>query len=224
MRRWLFAGALALVSVNAMAAGDRGFFIAASTGTATYDISHSDLDQISRNAYTVNGVGVLSMTSSLDDSDTTWSIVAGYKILPYLSVEGGYIDLGRTRYRSTSSVLLGSITPVTGLIGIDISSKALIAAAKAMAPLGNRFDVHAQVGEIISETKLDVTVSLNNVNVPQSITGHSADVFVGAGVTFRFNPNVSASFDYSLFKDVGDGDKTGEADISALRLRLEYLF
>jgi hypothetical protein len=53
--------------------------------------------------------------------------------------------------------------------------------------------------------------------------GHSADAFVGADVTLPFTQNVAASFDYTLFKDVGDGDKTGEGDISALRLRLEHL-
>jgi hypothetical protein len=222
--KWLIGGALALVSMNAMAAGDRGFFIAASGGNATYDVSKGDFDQISRHAYTGNGVGVVNMTSTMDDSDTAVSIVAGYKLFPFLSFEGGYIDLGKASYRSTSSLALPGLGALsTGLIGIDISSKGFIACATVMAPLGNRFNVHAQLGEIVEDTKLDIDVKINNVDVPQSIKDTSADAFVGAGVTFRFNQNVSASFDYTLFKDVG-GDKTGEDDISAVRLRLEYLF
>jgi opacity protein-like surface antigen len=222
--KWLIAASLALVSMNAMAAGDRGFFIAVSGGNATYDVRRGDFDQISRSAYTTNGVSVLGLTSTMDDTDTALSLVAGYKLFPFLSFEGGYIDLGKASYRSTSSIFVPGVSgPSTGLIGVGISSKGFIACATVMAPLGDKFNVHAQLGEIVEDTKVDVDVKINSVDVPQSIKDTSADAFVGAGVTFRFNQNVSASFDYTLFKDVG-GDKTGEDDVSALRLRLEYLF
>jgi len=84
MKRAIVAAmALAAVSGSALAADDnvRGFYLGGGVGNFNLDIDRVDQldDAIGR----------------LNDDDTAWKVFAGYRINPYLAVEGAYVDFGR---------------------------------------------------------------------------------------------------------------------------------
>jgi hypothetical protein len=143
----------------------------------------------------------------------------------YVSVDGGYVDLGSAQHRSTSVVRLpGSFTSLPSSIAFDVSAKGLFAELSGIAPIGKYFDLHAHLGTLYSQTRLDVRVNINNISVPQDEESYAADLFAGAGATIHFTPNLGASLDFTFFNDVGGDDNTGEVDISALRVGLQYIF
>lgn len=224
MKKWLIAGSLALVSTTALADQGRGFYLGASGGTATYDISKQDLDAISSSAFTSNGAIPLNPTSSFDDSDTAFSLLAGYRFTPFFAIEGGYIDLGSTTYRNSSNVRLPFFGTFPARVGIDISAKGPFATALLGAPLGANFDIHTNLGGFYSKTEFDIGVGLDTFDQSDTVSSESLDLFAGVGLGYRFTDSFAASLDYTRFKDVGDEDDTGEGDITSFRLGVTYTF
>jgi OOP family OmpA-OmpF porin len=224
VKRWLIAGSLALVSTAALADQGTGFYLGASGGNATYDISKGDLDDISFAAFADNGAIPLSPTSSFDDSDTAWSLIAGYRFSSFIAVEAGYLDLGSTKYRASGNVLLPGFGTFPSTVGIDLSAKGPIVAAQLGAPLGAKFDVHTQLGAFFSKTSFDIGVGLGTFNGGDTVSANSADLFAGLGLGYRFSDTLAASVDFTRFKDVGDEEKTGEGDITSFRVGLTYTF
>ena len=224
MKRWLIAGSLALVSTTALADQSTGFYLGASGGNAKYDISKSDLDAISRSAFLDNGAIPLNPSSSFDDSDTAFALIAGYRFSPYISVEAGYMDLGSAKYRSTGNVLIPFFGTFASRINIDVSAKGPFVAGQLGAPLGGNFDVHTNLGGFFSKTEFDIGVGLSSFNESDTVSSNSADLFAGVGVGYHFTDSLAASLDYTRFKDVGDENETGEGDITSFRLGLSYTF
>jgi OmpA-OmpF porin, OOP family len=224
VKRWLIVGSLALVSTTALADQTNGFYLGGSAGNAKYDLSKGDLDAISRSAFLDNGAIPLNPTSSYDDSDTAWSLIAGYRFNQFIAVEGGYMDLGSTKYRNSGNVLLPGVGTLPSTVSIDLSAKGAFAAAKVAAPIGPNFDIHSHVGTIVARTEFDIGLSLGSFRGGEKLSSDSADFFAGAGVGYRFTDSFAASVDYLIFKDVGDGDETGEGDIKSFRIGVTYTF
>jgi predicted porin len=222
VNRWLIAASLALTSTAALAAdGEPGFYFGASAGNATYDISKQDMDQAADYGVVSNGGVILNKSSTFDDSDTAWSLVAGFRFNPYLSVEAGYVDLGSTRYRSSSTTRFFGLGTVPTSINIDIGAKGALLAGSLSAPLGGHFDLHGQLGAFFAKTTLDVGVGIGSVTTPTRLEDDSQDLFAGVGVAYHFFDGLAASVDYSRYKDVG-ADNTGEGDVTSLRIGLTY--
>ena len=224
MKRWLIAGSLALVSTNALADQGRGFYLGASGGNATYDISQRELDDISFSAFADNGAIPLNPTSSFDDTDTAFSLVGGYRFTPYLAVEGGYLDLGSTKYRGSSTVRIPFLGQFASRVGIDISAKGPFAAASLGTPLGANFDLHTHLGGFFAKTEFDINVGLDTFNDDRTVSSTSLDFFAGIGLGYRFTDSFAASVDYTRFKAVGDENETGEGEITSFRLGVTYTF
>jgi OmpA-OmpF porin, OOP family len=220
----LIAGALALASTTAMAAEDHGFYINAGVGEATYDIAKSDLDDLAEFAFEDNGAILLAPESSYEDTGDAISVAVGYRFSRYIAVEAGYVDLGSAEYRAESPAIIPGLGLLDASLGIDISAKGPTLAAAGFIPLGEKFDLHGHLGILFSDLEFDVTVGLDDVSDRQSFSASSEDVFAGVGAAFHFTKNFAVSLDYSLFQDVGDEEETGEGDIDALRLSLQYRF
>jgi OmpA-OmpF porin, OOP family len=228
VKKILMAGALALASTTAMAAEDSGFYLNAGFGESQYDISQDDLDDLALFAFESNDAIVLDAESTYDDKGDTWALSAGYRFSKYFAVEAGYVDLGSTKYRAASPVIIPQLGLVDATLGLDISTKGPMLSAAGFIPLGEKFDLHAHFGILFSDTEFDVTVGLDDgsssVTDRQSFSASSEDVFAGVGAAFHFTKNLGVSLDYSLFQDVGDEEETGEGDVDSLRLSLQYRF
>jgi OOP family OmpA-OmpF porin len=164
---------------------------------------------------------ILNKTSTFDDTDTAWSLVGGFRFNRYFAVEAGYVDLGNTKYRSSSTTRFFGLGTLPTTINIDIGARGALLAGSAAAPLGEHFDLHGQLGAFFAKTRLDVGVGLGGTNTPTHIEDNSQDLFAGVGVAYHFFEGLTASVDYSRYKDVGSDD-TGEGDVTSLRIGLTY--
>jgi hypothetical protein len=179
------------------------------------------MDQAADFGVISTGGVILNKTSSFDDSDTAWSLVAGFRFNRYFSVEAGYVDLGNTKYRSSSTTRFFGLGTLPTSINIDIGAKGALVAGSAAVPLGGHFDLHGQLGALFARTSLDIGVGIGGINTPTRIEDDSQDLFAGVGVAYHFFEGLTASVDYSRYKDVGS-DETGEGDITSLRIGLTY--
>lgn len=201
----------------------QGWYFGVSPGQATYDISKEELDEIVVDAFFANGAPVLTGTSSLEDSDTAWSILGGYRFNPFIAIEAGYIDLGAAEYRSSGTVNPpGPVLSAPATANIDFESAGFTLAGVGSLPLGDMFDLHSRIGIYFADTEISVGLTMDSVGARETLSGSSQDVFYGIGAGLHVGTNWSFSLDWQRYADVGDEDKTGEGDIDTLSLSLMY--
>jgi opacity protein-like surface antigen len=170
MRKHVIAGlvaALSFVSLPAVAA-DNGFYLGASVGQSGVEV-----DDV------VNGFDL-----SYDSSATAYKLIAGWRFLDWLAVEGDYVDLG-----SGEDKIFGD------KVEIDVSGVSL--SAVGFLPVGP-VDLFARVGAV----NWDADVSVDGFDAGGSTDG--TDFTYGAGVQFRVW-SLGIRAEYEIF-DIEDAD------------------
>jgi hypothetical protein len=170
--------------VGASHAAEPGLYIGASGGQTTVDQDASDFDYQGPTDFKV------------DDDDMGWKAYLGYNFVPWLGVEGGYVDFG-----SVSQSFNGN--------DVDVDLTGWDTFLVGSLPLGS-FDMFAKVGAINLRTEMDSnnfgSSSQNDMKLAYGVgvaynIGHwglrveaegfdNNDVddfyFLSAGVTYRF--------------------------------------
>ena len=158
LRITLVGSALVIMVLAANpASAKNGFYLGGSFGQTSLKINdiEFDLDSFDYSA-----------------SDTSYKIIAGYRFMGFLAVEGSYLDFGRL---SDSSASGGEpISIQTDLKGFD-------ACAMGMLPLGI-IDIFAKVGFVSWDA--DIRAAVGDIVSPSSDSG--TDMTYGLGVQARF--------------------------------------
>ncbi len=210
--------ALSMASAASWADEVGGWYFGVTGGQAKGDVSKADFDEEVLSAFDLMGAPVFSGTSSLDDSDTSFSLFGGYRISEYFSVEAGYVDLGTEKYRASG--LIAPSVPAT--FSAEFESKGFTAAAIGAVPIGHSFDVHGRAGIYFADSEVSGRATIGSSVGTSSLSANSQDFFYGLGVGMQVGQNWSFSLDWQQFKDVGDEDKTGETDVDRLSLGVTY--
>lgn len=211
--------ALATCATTTWAAEGGGFYFGVTGGQAEVDLSQDELDAVVIDSFDFAGAPVVSGTSSLEDSDTSLSLFGGYRFSQYVAVEVGYVDFGTAEYRSTGTVdPIGPVGVQPATYSADFEVKGFTAAAIGVLPINQMFDVHARLGVLFADTEITQTASISGARASDSFSANSQDFFYGLGAGLHLGPHWSFSLDWQQFKDVGDDEETGEADIDSLSL------
>jgi OOP family OmpA-OmpF porin len=217
---------IALITASSMAAAETtaGWYFGANLGQAQVDINRANFDSAVASAFVDNGFAIISATSSLDDSDTSWSAIAGYSFSPYFSIEGSYLDLGTAKYRASGRVNPpGPVTSAPASFATDFDVSGFTAAAVGTVPIGQMLEAHGRVGLMFADIDVSGAMSVSGfVPGAESFSSDSRDVFFGLGAGLHFGGQWSISLDWQTFKDVGDEEETGEADIDRISLGVTY--
>ena len=189
----------------AFAEQPRGFYMGVGAGNAEADVSTGDMNTLFRQAFAAQGASFTPRTASVETKDSSVYIFAGYRIFPYLSAEGGFIDLGGFDY--TSSGTLSS--PGFGVRQIstrmEVESKGLTASALGNVPIGDYFEIHGRLGFFIVNTDADATGGSAGQPVNVSESGTSFSVQLGLGAAVNFGNHFSLSADWVHFFAVDNG-------------------
>jgi OmpA-OmpF porin, OOP family len=194
-----------------------GFYIGASGGQAKYaEQDRDDFDDIVFDAFSSNGVPVLSVQSDLDDADNTLGVFAGYRFNRYVAVEAGYVDLGELDYTADVIVLSGGMQPAD--VGVTVGVKGPLVSGMGIWPINDVWEVYGRAGLIVSSTEIKVRIQLFGFSdtVPESKT--SVDSMIGLGTAVHLGERVSLRLEYQRFGAVGDEDTTGETNIDVVNL------
>jgi opacity protein-like surface antigen len=170
MHKHVIAGlatALSFISLPAVAA-DNGFYLGASVGQSGVEV-----DEV---------VGGFDL--NYDSSATAYKLIAGWRFLDWLAVEGDYIDLGSGEDKVSGDK-----------VEIDVSGVSL--SAVGFLPVGP-VDLFARVGAV----NWDADVSVDGFDAGGSTDG--TDFTYGAGVQFRVW-SLGIRAEYEVF-DIEDAD------------------
>lgn len=215
---------LALAIAPAASAQEAGWYLGIQGGQSKADLDQDEYDEFATEIFSQFGE-LIDGESKLDDNDTTWSIFGGFRINPYIAFEAGYLDLGSPSYRADVLFEPFNIPPaIDAFMDIEFSATGFTTAFVGSLPLGEMFDLHARLGVFFSETEVEFRVGDSEGSERDSISGSDTDIFYGAGGAMHFGPSWSVTLDYQLYKDVGNDDDTGEADVDSVTLGAIYRF
>lgn len=190
MKRIIVAAALlAAASGTAMAASPddnpRGFYLGGGVGNFNVDIDRVD--------------GLDEAIGRLDDDDTGWKVLAGYRFNKYLSLEGAYVDFGRPSDTFDASGSSGDFT--AHLSGF---SPQLI----GTMPLGP-VELSAKVGVYFIDIDLDADID-DPLDPDFNSSTSEEDFMYGVGIGATLFQRLNAKLEYEWI-DIG-----GPADANAL--------
>ena len=176
VRKLALAAALApMLLAGASHAAEPGFYLGASGGQTTVDKDAKDL-----------GLDTSSITAlqnfEIDDSDTGWKAYLGYQFLPWLGIEGGYVDLGSASKTRTVTNASGTDFRANGNADFTGWEGFLV----GTIPIGP-VDLFAKVGG--ANLKVDGNVNVTNLDTSESnrTSGNDNDAQLAYGVGAAYN-------------------------------------
>jgi len=197
MRKIHFAAAMAsaLALSNSASAGFFDFtlapYLGASAGQATADIS-------------------CPAGTSCDDKDTAWRVYGGLEVNEFISMEVGYIDLGKVGYsgaKTGSRETNGMTLHLVGTYALNPS-----------------FTLIARGGMNILNTEVNGTIA----GTPNNNTGDTDVVWsAGLGAQYNFTQAVGLRMEWERYFKTGSpaaNGGTGEANVDLLSAGVVYKF
>jgi len=220
-----FATAL-LLSIGVTAAGSAAagdWYFGLSAGQARADVSNEQMIAVGGAAMWPGGINsVSSESSSLDASDFSWSVFGGFRFTKNFALEVSYVDLGRTSYqRQITGIWIHGVTIpppasfplVSGTGEVTLDSAGLAVKALVAAPLGERFDVHANLGVFAYKTDMHASGSVTTGGISRfdrSADDDSQALSIGVGFGYRFYGPWTVNLDWQRYMDVGIDNKALE--------------
>ena len=177
--------ALILAAPNATAGG---WYVGGSAGQTSSNVSVADVDD-----------GGLT-SGEIDDSGTAFKVFAGFGWLPFMSIEGGFVDLDQITFAGTSDGSGGFFAagPVSG----DFTTEGIFAAVVGKVPLPKSMALLAKVGMYNWDSDITFT------NTSGTVTGSDdgTDPMYGVGIEFTRGSFMALRAEYEVFQDVLDRD------------------
>jgi len=213
----------ALCAAQPALAEKSGFYLGADVGTMSADVSKNDLDTIFIGGLADEGL-TFAGTTDLDDSDVTWAVTAGWKFIPYMAVEGQYLDLGQATYTATGDVTDVQATTYAADVGMSIDSSGFTLSVLGIVPIAEVWEIYARVGMYFGDTEADMSVTVDGLTESFSDSNSEEEFFYGLGAGYTLNATWNFRIEYSVFQDIGDEDLTGEADLDRFVFAVNYMF
>ncbi|MDP1683438.1 MAG: outer membrane beta-barrel protein [Burkholderiales bacterium] len=165
---------------------------------------------------------------TVDDTDTSYSLGLGYNFNKNISVEGGYLKLGKASLSSSGSVsgtYYGSPFTATGTLGASAEVDGFYLGPVFRYPVTEKIEILGRVGAYIWEADLKASASGSLVyagttyagNVSASKTEKGTDAYYGLGLNYKLNDRIGVGMDWTRF----DIDGTDVDNISA-RLKISF--
>lgn len=157
---------------------------------------------------------------SVDDKDTGWRLFGGYRFNPNGAVELGYVDLGKAKIKDVRGTVTGIPVTASGdfkATGVDVSLLGLL-------PFTKEFGGMARIGLMHWDAKASASASALGFSTSASDSATGTDLTYGLGLTYDFTNTVGGRLEWQRYKDVGDDNTTGKADIDLLSLSVLFRF
>lgn len=183
-----------------------GLYVGADLGTSLANRHVAGID----GALGYQGVGISSGNS--DKQDTTYGLTLGYRINPYLAVEGGYVNLGSMGYQANTA---------SGSVVGSAKSQGFTAAAVGILPLAHDVSVYGKLGLINARTDLRATGSAGIAT--SNTREYSVTPLIGLGASYDITPKVSTQVEWNRYDKLG-GASTSEVSYNTFSVGMRYKF
>lgn len=154
---------------------------------------------------------VVGSNCRVDTRDNAWQVYGGYKVSPFISLEGAYIDLGKT-----ADITDGTIRGIQDTKGVSV-------AAVGKVPLGYA-SLYGKAG--LYHWNSDVNIG------GQHTDASGTDPVIGAGLEYKMAPHWTARLGWDRYYNVGEkhsllsnaGPSTLKTDVDVYTIGIHYNF
>lgn len=165
---------------------------------------------------------------TVDDTDTSYSLGLGYNFNKNISVEGGYLKLGKASASASGSLsgtLYGAPFTSTGTLNFSAEVDGFYLGPVFRLPVTEKIEVFGRVGAYIWEADTKASASGSFVyqgttyaaNGSASKTEKGTDAYYGLGLNYKLNDRIGVGMDWIRF----DIDGVDVDNISA-RLKISF--
>jgi len=193
------ASGLLLASLPAIAA-DQGFYLGAGVGQMTTDVDDYDFDE----------------------SDFGFKVFGGYKFLPWLGVEGMYINGGKPEDKQSYDS-----GPVHEEFRLTVEVESLVAAVVFSLPLGENFELFLKPGFAYWDSTTSGRYSYDDGTFSfedsASIDDSGSAFFLGGGAGFNFSENLGVRVEYEWFEVAPEWDSDSDEFVDELDASAGFL-
>lgn len=158
--------------------------------------------------------GATNISSGYDSHSSGLKLKLGYELNEYVSIEAGYVNLGKFKYTATATQ--GSFNANAKTDGWDI---ALIGSL----PLDKDFSLLGKIGAINARLQTDATFAANGLNASAAESDRKWHAVYGIGLGYKVNPAVSLRLEYERYSRIGN-DQQGKSDIDMISGGASYKF
>ena len=198
------AGFAAVCSTPVMAQGAPGWYIGGNLGGTRGDFNNDALNS------TLTGQGFRINSTRTDNTSTGGKVFGGYQLTPNFAVEGGYFDLGRYNYSSTT-------LPAGGFNGTS-KPRGLNLDLVGMVPLSDRFSVLGRIGAAYTQNRGSFSstglVPFNNLNSSRNDT----NLKVGLGVQYAITDALAVRGEIERYRVSNPVRNRGNVDMASVGL------
>jgi hypothetical protein len=178
----------------------RRMYFGGNVGVSRYDLDQDGFDAFTAAVMDDLGFSLDSGTSTLDNESNAFALVAGLRLSKNFSVEGNFVDFGKTDYRADVNVDDG-IDLGMATLSARLRTRALGFSLLGTLPLGRGFDLHAMLGRYSVETRLDTTVNLpDGSSAKLARTADSNQILYGFGASNRIGERWTIDVDYQVLQ------------------------
>ena len=165
-----------MLAAPALAENDSYFYGGLSVGQ-----SRARIDE-ERITATLQAAGLTTTGMTRDERDTAYKLFAGYQFNRYLGVEGGYFDLGKFGFTSTTTPA-GSLNGQIKLHGLNLDVVGTLPLVENLSLIGRVGAQYAKARDSFSGTG---AVTVTNTNPSKNDTNYK----LGIGLQYAFTPSV----------------------------------
>jgi opacity protein-like surface antigen len=219
-----------LIAAPPAAAAELGFYVGGQVGQASKEVSREFYELFNDDIQSFSGFTPVEDQTSLDDSDTAFAIVAGYRLTRYLAFEGSFAELGQVTYKSRAT---GNFPLDSGTLNTNIESETsgFGLAVIGTLPLTRDWEVFARGGVLFATQKIRLVVDATGQQfIPTpgdfdvSGTDNTDETFAAVGISRRFFEIYDVRLEYLRVFNSGAESTGGKGDLDAALLGLNVTF
>lgn len=195
--------AACLLSAVSVSHASEGIYLGFNLGQASYDVTLNDFAVLDDGSLTSPG---------LNDTDSSYRFTIGYQLLPYLSLEGGYVDFGKFGATATSD---GTGIYLAGNLSTETSTDGFFIDVKGQIPINEQFSVYGTYGLLSWKSETVLTVSSTPPTTPEHHEYDDNDSFFGIGGSYNIYDTLALSVDYTFYK-------LDELDVDVFSLGIQF--
>jgi hypothetical protein len=223
-------GVCTAASQTAMA-NEVGFYIGGYVGQATKEVPRGPYDELNDVIQQIALFTPVEERISLDDTDTAFAIMMGYRLNRFLGLEAGFTKLGAVTYKSRAT---GDYPFDSGFLNTTIESQTsgFTATVLGVWPLTRDWELFARAGVLFATNRLRLTFAAEGEDfIPaignsfdDSFSESTTDTYAGIGISRRILEIYELRLEYHRVFDGGKEITGGKADLNAALLGLTVTF
>jgi OOP family OmpA-OmpF porin len=202
VRQLLGAGVMAFAAGTAAAAesgATPGWYGGASIGRSDFRLGGGEVDSA------LGGQGITSSSTIDDKRDTAYKLNLGYQFNRNFGIEGGYVDLGRSKFSSTTTA------PGADTLSGEVKARGWTLEGVGTLPLGNGFSVFGKAGVLRAD--LDFNAGSTGVVAVSNREKTTTSFTYGLGAGYDISKSLGLRAEWNRYSRLGESATTGKGDV-----------